>query len=473
MHMKGRRGAGAIAALAIVGAACGGGDAAETPQTEAGAAEAVKRAQEGVLQGDGDAVLAFMSDECRATIDEDEIRLAVRFLGSLFEEDDVDLGDVEVITTLEEYDGDTAEVAIEYVLPDGLEDDGLFFNETTVDVVYENDRWVDAGCEFGDEDEIEADELATQLDALGYAGTRDDPIPLGVGAPVGAGFTVSVDAVNPDAKAEIDAGGGFYGDADPGNQYVLVDLTVGYSGSDEPASIGDLSFSVVGGSSSVGGDLFAGSGVARELSAYGTSLLTGGVTSGALCGQVPTADIDGMALAIERSFSDNTVFFDPTISGTAVAVEGASGPQPDGSLTAERQDPIAVGTATDVGEGWTLTVNGLNPDAAAVIAANDFNEPAPDGSEYVLVDVTLAFAGEGSMSPAAVDLDLVGDSNVAVGGGGCSVSFDSELDRFADVFAPGEVTGEVCFLVASSDVASLQLLGATGFGNEPEVFAVR
>ena len=197
------------------------------------------------------------------------------------------------------------------------------------------------------------------------------------------------------------------------------------------------------------------------------------MTTGALCGEVPSGEIIGMSLAVERSFSDNPVFFDPTLTGTPVPVVGASGPQPDGSLTSERQSPIAVGTPTDVGDDWTLTVNGLLPDASTIIAANEFNDPAPAGSEYVLVDVTIAFAGEGSASAAAVDLDLVGDSNVAVAGGDCSVSFDGQLDRFSDVFSPGEVTGSVCFLVASSDVASLQLLGTTGFGNEPDVFAVR
>lgn len=465
----------AIAALAMVGAACGGGDGASggTPQTEEGAADAVRNAQRALLEGDGDGVLNFMSETCLETVDEDEVRLAVRFIESLVEDEDFELDEVDVETTVEEFDGDTAEVAVEYVLPDGAEDDDLFFGVTTLDVIYENGRWVEEGCSFGDEDAAEGEDLAAGLEALGYAGTRDDPVPFGVGAPVGAGFTVSIDAIDTDAKDTIDAGGGYYGDPDPGNQYVLVDVTVGYTGEDEPQSLGELSFSVVGGSSSVGVDLYGCSGYEGELNSYGTALMSGGVTSGALCGEVPSADVDGLALAVGRSFSDNTVFFDPSATGSPVPVEASTGPQPDAALTEDRQAPIAVGTATDVEEGWTLTVNGVVEDGDALIAAEDFNDPAPSGFEYVLVDLTLAFAGEGSASPSAVDIDVVGDSNVTRAGGSCSVTFEGQLDSFAEVFAPGEVSGAQCFLVASDDVDSLVLLATASWGDDPEVFAIR
>lgn len=463
----------AAGALALTMSACGGGGGVVTlPATEQGAADAVIAAQRGVLDGDGDAVIGFMSDECRATVDEGEVRMAVRFVEALFQDEDVALGEIEIVTSVEAFDGDTAEVAVEYLLPDGV-DEGLFFGDTTVDVMYENGRWVAEECEFGDQDQIEADELGEQLASLGYAGTRDEPVPFGVAAPVGTGFTVSVDAIDTDAYDTITEGGAFYGEPEEGNAFVLVDITVGYSGEEEPQSVGDLSVTVVGGQSSVGHDLYGCSGFERELDAYGTSLMVGGVTSGALCGEVPIDDIDGLAIAIGRSFSDNTVFFDPAATGDPVAVSGVTGPQPAGELTDGRQAPIAVGTATDVGEGWTLTVNGVNADAAAVIAASEFNDPAPAGFEYVLVDVSMAFEGDGSMSASAVSLDLVGDSNVTVGGGDCSVSFDGELDRFAEVFSPGEVSGEVCFLVPSGDVASAVLLASAAWGDDPEVLALR
>lgn len=462
----------ALGAIGLTMAACGGGGPVSLPATEQGAADAVLAAQRGVLDGDGDAVIAFMSEECLETVDASEVRLAVRFVGALMEDEDLELGEIEIVTSVADFDGDTAEVEVDYVLPDGAEND-LLFGDTTVDVMYEGGRWVAEDCEFGDEGEIEADELADELAALGYAGSREDPIPFGVGAPVGAGFTVSVDAIDTDAYDAMEAAGAFYAEPEEGNAFVLVDVTVGYGGGDEPQSIGELSFSVVGGTSSVGHDVYGCSGLERELDSFGTSLMSGGVTSGALCGEVPIDDIDGLTIAIGRSFSDNTVFFDPTASGDPVAVTGATGPQPNGDLSEGRQNAIAIGTATDVGEDWTVTVNGVSADAAGVIAENEWNDPAPAGFEYVLLDVTLAFDGDGSSSASAVTLDLVGDANVTTRAGDCSVSFDSQLDRFADVFSPGEVTGEVCFLVRSSDVPSLVLLTTAGWGDEPEVLAIR
>ena len=460
-----------VATMAVVAAACGGGDSGG-PQTEQGALDAVKRSQEAVLQGDADGVIDFLSAECRESIDEDEVRLALGFAAA-FLGDEVDLDAIEVETSIEEFDGDTAEVSVEYVLPEDSAVDDLFFSTETIDVMYEDGKWVAEDCDFGDDSEQAADELNEELAAAGLAATRDDPAPAGNATPVGGGFTVSVDLFAPDAYEAVQSAGGFMSEPEPGNVLVLVDVTIGYRGSDEPVGVGELYFTGVGGTSAVGVDFYGCSGMEGELDAFGTALMSGGVTSGSICGEVPASDVDGLLLNVGPNFSDNLVFIDPAVpAASSTPVTGSTGPDPDGDLTEGRNAPIAVGTPTDVGEGWTMTVNGLNPDADGTLAANEFNDPAPAGSVFVLVDLTLEYEGEETGSATAIDLHMVGDSNLAVRSGSCSVSWDGELDRFSEVFDGGTLTGELCFRVPESDLDSIVLLATAEFGGDPEVFAV-
>lgn len=460
----------AVAAVLVL-AACGGGDSGG-PQTEQGALDAVKKSQEAVLQGNADDVINFLSAECRASVDEDEVRLVLG-LATAFLGDEVDLDSIEVETSIEEFDGDTAEVSVEYVLPEDTAIEDLFFSTETIDVMYEDGKWVAEDCDFGDDAEQAADDLAEELEAAGLAATRDDPAPASTATPVGGGFTVSVDSFDPDAYAAVEAAGGFVSEPETGNQLVMIDVTIGYRGSDEPVGVGDVYFTGVGGTSAVGVDFFGCSGMEGELDSFGTALLSGGVTSGAICGEVPSDDVTGLLLNVGPNFSDNLVFIDPASpAASPTAVTGSTGPDPDGDLADGRADPIAVGTATDVGEGWTLTVNGLNPDAAGTLAVNEFNDPPPAGSAFVLVDVTLQYEGEESGSPTIIDFHVAGDSNVAGRVGSCSQSWDGELDRFSEVFGGGTLSGELCFEVPESDLDSIQMLATANFGDDPEVFAL-
>lgn len=457
---------------ALVAAGCGGG-ASKDAATEEGALEAVRRSQTGLLRGDSDAVLNFLNQECRDSIDEDEIKLALGLV-SAFIGDDLELDKIEVSTSIVSFDGDAAEVAVEFELPGGSDLEEWGFEPTTIDVSYENERWVADGCEFSADSEKAAENLREELAALGYAGTREDPVPTGVGVPVGDGFSLSVDAIDTDAAAAVEAGGGYVSEPEPDHRLVMLEVTMGYSGSEEPASIGSISIKGIGGASSTGVDFYGCNGMAGELSSFSTRLLSGGVVTGFLCAEVPVGDIDGLAVDAGPGFGDYSVVFDPFTAATAAApVVGTSGPSPDGSLTRERENPIAVGTATDIGNGWTLTVNGVRPDGTAVLAAaSEYNDPPPAGSEYVLVDVTIDYAGEEESYASSVQLEAAGDSNVVTSGGSCSSSWDESLDQFTEMFSGASVTGEVCFVVDAGDLASLQLLAATGWGEEPSVFAL-
>lgn len=66
-----------------------------------------------------------------------------------------------------------------------------------------------------------------------------------------------------------------------------------------------------------------------------------------------------------------------------------SAAEPDGTRT----NPIPLGTPIE-GDEWIVTINSVDLDAADLISAeNQFNEPAPDGTVYILVNVTAQYVG--------------------------------------------------------------------------------
>ena len=73
---------------------------------------------------------------------------------------------------------------------------------------------------------------------------------------------------------------------------------------------------------------------------------------------------------------------------------------------------MPVGSIADIGGGWRLQILNVNPDAAAVISAeNSFNEPPPAGSTFTLVTIALGYFGlEDPKTTFFEDDDLRGGS---------------------------------------------------------------
>ena len=244
-------------------AACGGGSGTG-PQTEQGAIDAALAVQRGALEGDADPFLDRLSADCKASVDESEIKLAFGFIRMMMSDAEFDLADIGVDATIDEFTGDTASVAVVFDLPEGADDGTFGFSDETVDLEYEDGKWVLADCDFEDTSESAAEDRAAALAELGYAGTRDEPVPAGVGVPLGDGFTVSVDELLADAGSYIEEAGGYSTELEAGMQTLLVRVTIGYAGETEPASPGDISFSVVG-ASGVGVDLYSCRSIPEEL----------------------------------------------------------------------------------------------------------------------------------------------------------------------------------------------------------------
>jgi hypothetical protein len=453
------------------------GGSIEGDDEEAAAAVAAQLV-ESVFRGDVDGVLEVLTDDCRDQVDRDDIEAAIGFVGAFVESAGSDPDDFSVVVSGVEISGDDAEVTFRFDGPDELAELGMD-EDDTVDLVRDGDRWAVADCDFEGAGELTTDaggdeQLAAELAALGLAGTADDPIPAGIGAPVGEGMWMSVDAIDPDAKAAIEADpDAFLSEIQPDERYVLVTVTVANRGPEEPKSAGSVYVQLVGGSNPVGYDTFGCGSVPDDLQSPNVDLFVGGVHSGNLCFVVPADQIDGALISVESGFSSRSVFFDPTTTaGTPAPLTPSTGIQPDGSLATARSAPQPLGTAVDIGGGWTMSVDEFVPDATAEIQAiSEFSQPPPDGEVYSLATLTLTYDGEeDSLSPFSVELGAVGDSN-ASSDDDCFVDLGAEeLDMFADLFQGGSISGQVCFTIPRDQLDSVLLYASGDFFSESRTF---
>lgn len=171
-------------------------------------------------------------------------------------------------------------------------------------------------------------------------------------------------------------------------------------------------------------------------------------------GEADSVDVDDQVEASTTETPVETPVVTPAASPEATSIT----PAPETSSS--RDNPVPLGQTADVGGGWSLTINDVNPDADADIAAGtEFNEPPADGNTYVVANITATYNGEGS-DTSGIFVEAVGQSDVAIDPGAEGNAVPNEpYDIFNEVFSGGSVTGNVVFEVPTSDIDSLVLIG--------------
>jgi hypothetical protein len=156
-----------------------------------------------------------------------------------------------------------------------------------------------------------------------------------------------------------------------------------------------------------------------------------------------TSSTDTTPVAVVDTATPATAAVDPTTTRAATKAD------------------VALNTAADVTNGWTVTAQGYESDAtAAVMAANEFNTAPAAGQRYVTIHLSTTFGGRTDAQKSTVsDLTLraVGAKGVAYNAYDCSASLAKPLETFTDVFTGATVEGDVCFLIDDSDADSLRL----------------
>ena len=130
------------------------------------------------------------------------------------------------------------------------------------------------------------------------------------------------------------------------------------------------------------------------------------------------------------------------VSSTAAAQNGT------------REDPAPLGSEIANAE-WKVVVNSVTLGAdEEVLAANMFNEEAPEGYEYILINYSVTYLGSDAngQSPAFVDVSYVSPDGVTIDSADALAVAPDAIDTLTTLYNGGSVTGNVALLVPSASV---------------------
>ncbi|UOQ56069.1 hypothetical protein MUN78_10170 [Leucobacter allii] len=129
---------------------------------------------------------------------------------------------------------------------------------------------------------------------------------------------------------------------------------------------------------------------------------------------------------------------------TEVVEEPKEAPAPEPGTT--RENPLPIGSKVSDSE-WEVTINSANLDAGATLAGiNQFNEAAPEGQVYVMVNASVTYLGDdpaGQVPFSTIDY---------VSGAGNTISqafvdTGSDFTMLDPLYGGATHTGETAFLV--------------------------
>lgn len=157
--------------------------------------------------------------------------------------------------------------------------------------------------------------------------------------------------------------------------------------------------------------------------------------------------------AVATSFDDafssgETTVVEPT-EGTAANDDAAEKkPAADGGT---RENPYPIGSTIE-SDDWRVIVNSVTLAATDdVVAANEFNEPPADGSQYMLIGYSASYIGddpEGQL-PAFVSIEYVTASGNTVNGLENSVVAPDPIDTMSTLYTDATATGNMAIEVPS------------------------
>ena len=155
------------------------------------------------------------------------------------------------------------------------------------------------------------------------------------------------------------------------------------------------------------------------------------------------------AAVVEGVNEQTSVTAEPPAESPAEGEQGEDS-APSAGSEGTRENPYPLGTLISSAE-WDVVVNSVNLSANQEVAdANMFNEPAPEGQQYAVVNVSVTYKGEDSSYPMFVNIDYVTATGEVI----------STWDSFAvapeptfggnELYAGGSATGNLAFAIPSS-----------------------
>ena len=109
--------------------------------------------------------------------------------------------------------------------------------------------------------------------------------------------------------------------------------------------------------------------------------------------------------SFDEAFGDESAVVKEPVEAGQAPTEDALAEEP-ATAKGTRENPVAIGS-TITTENWTVVVNSYSTDGNSIVLANEFNDPAPAGSHYEVVNYTVKYTGEDSALAAEVGIDVV------------------------------------------------------------------
>lgn len=152
----------------------------------------------------------------------------------------------------------------------------------------------------------------------------------------------------------------------------------------------------------------------------------------------------------------DTTVSEPSESDSDEAEDAPAEEEDSSDAQGSRENPFPVGSEISNSD-WTVVINSINPDGNPIVTeANQFNEPAPAGSHYEIVNYTVTYKGAESGYAVEVMVDAVTSSGNVINSYDSFVVLSDPIG-FDELYKDGTTTGSQAFLVPDGETIVLRV----------------
>ncbi|WP_061961186.1 DUF4190 domain-containing protein [Demequina flava] len=178
------------------------------------------------------------------------------------------------------------------------------------------------------------------------------------------------------------------------------------------------------------------------------------VTEDEAADEEATDDADGADAAADSEAADEEATDDADGADAAADSEAAEDEAAEAEDVAEagtRDNPHAFTDAVQ-NDNWTIAFTDFNGNANdEVAAANQFNDEAADGTQWITVAVDATYTGADTGNTLELSFDYVTADGTVIGAYDSMASgLEPDFDNFAELYEDGTESGKIGYLVPDS-----------------------
>lgn len=163
-----------------------------------------------------------------------------------------------------------------------------------------------------------------------------------------------------------------------------------------------------------------------------------------------------VATSFDNAFGGSEIAIDEAADAGQAPAEEAPAGEEAAAEAGTKENPVPLGTAIS-NDDWTVVVNSYNVDGnATVTAANQFNDVAPAGSHYEIVNYTVTYTGADSSYSGEVLVDVVTSAGNVVDSYTSLVSLPDSIG-LDELFTGASKTGSAAFAVPDGETVVVRV----------------